>query len=277
MLQSFVVLARTQNLSTTVETLDVSRQTIRRHVAELEQRAGEPLFDTTNRQYRLTDRGQKLMGDAEMLLERSVACINNTIASPFDLLGTEIFIDEVSWLYAQQHSLIDVWSAAPPIIQRGFEAWNQAKGRLDSPAFDQIRPYILVYRRYREEWLIVEVGDQSAYCTWLGKSTAKSELGRGLDLGEKFQPLVEYWRKPYNAVLGTGGAWYEHISVSVPRKLGGEPVPVNYQRLLVACKFPDDQPAIVVFAARTDKCDIPAMPSSLRVKNLPENLMEFEI
>jgi len=277
MLQSFVTLAKTQNLSVTVDILDVSRQTIRRHVAELEERTGELLFDTSNRQYILTPRGERLMGDAEILLNNSVACVNNALVTPFDLHGTEIFLDEQGWMYAQQHPLNSIWCQAPPIVQRGFEAWTQGQGRLDSEAFERVNPYILVYRKYRGEWLIVEVGDKSAYGTWLGMPTAKSELGRGLDLGEKYQPLVDYWRKPYNAVLQTGGAWYEHISVNVPRYLGGKPDAVNYQRLLLACKFPDNQPAIAVVAARTDNCTIPAMPERLKMKNLPENLMEFEI
>ena len=98
---------------------------------------------------------------------------------------TEILIDDESWMYAKQHPLIDIWSDAPPIIKRGFELWSQARGDLGSSKLDRIRPYLLVYRKYKGEWLIVEVGEKSAYGTWLGLSTAKSELGRGLDLGKK--------------------------------------------------------------------------------------------
>ena len=277
MLQSFVTLGKTQNLSSAVDILGVSRQTIRRHISELEDRVGEQLFDTSYRHYSLTTRGELFILEAENLLKTCQACMNNTQSTPLELLSTEITIDENCWLYAQQHPLINVWSDAPPIIKHSLDAWSHSKGQVVDTAFDRVRPYLLVYRKYRGEWLIVEVGDKSAYATWLGVSAARSELGRGLDLGVRYVPLVKYWRRPYDAVLRTGGLWYEHISVSAPRHVDGEPVPVNYQRLIAAGKFPDGQPAVFVFAARTDTCIVPNMPEALRMQNMPEHLMDFEI
>lgn len=277
MLNSFVTLGKTQNLSKTVELLGLSRQTIRRHIAELERRTNEKLFDTEYRQYRLTRRGKLLNIEAENLLSRANACLSNELTTPFDLLSMEIVVDEQSWLFAQQHPLLDIWSEGPPIIRAGFEAWTNCKGDLGDNAFKKIRPYMLVYRKYRGEWLIVEVGEKSAYGTWLGISNAKSELGSALDLGEKYNSLLSDWRKPYEAAANSGSAWYDHISVCVPRFLDGPPIPVNYQRLLVACKFPDGQPAIGIFSARTDNCQIPNMPEHMFTKNLPEYLMEFDI
>lgn len=277
MISSFVSLGETQNLSASVENLQVSRQTIRRHINELERLKGFKLFETENRQYRLTDAGKTALADAQSLIRNSSIWLHKRSGSVPGLLSTEIEPAETSWMYAQQHPLIDIWSMAPPIIKRGFEAWCQSKGQLECDAMEKVRPYRLVYRKYKGDWLLVEIGDKSAYGTWLGISHAKSELGRTLDLGRKYDPLIEYWRKPYEEVLRTGAVWYEHISVCMPRQRGEDPVPVSYQRLVAAGRFVDQQPAVLVFAARTDISKIPHMPASRIVKNRPENLMEFDI
>lgn len=277
MLRSLIALGETRNLSQAVSQLGVTRQTIRRHIRELERLKGETLFEIRERQYRLTPAGELAMADSLKLIENSEAWLIGSLATAFELLSTAIEIDDNSWMYAQQHRLIDMWSMAPPILRRGAEAWTLATGMLEHEAIDQIRPYVLVYRKYRGEWLVVEIGEKSAYRTWLGLSLAKSELGRGLDLGEKYAPMIDYWRKPYQAALQSGGLWYEHLCVSMPRHRGEAPVPVNYQKLVAACKFADGEPAVLVFAARTDRINIPHVPQGRFVKNLPENLMEFEI
>ena len=277
MLCSFVTLGTTQNLSASVEILQVSRQTIRRHINELEQLKGTRLFHADNRQYRLTRAGEAALVEAQKLIGQSASWLQNQLTTSNGLLSTKVIADEDAWLYAQRHRLLDVWSKAPPILKRGLEAWFQSSGDLDHPALDKIRPYILVYRKYRDEWLLVEFGEKSAYATWLGSSVTKSELGRKLDLGKEYDALVGYWRAAYDQVQVTGGLWYEHIAVSMPRHLGGEPVPVAYQRLIAASKFIDAQPAVVVFAARTNLSDIPNIPADHKVVNAPENLMEFDI
>lgn len=277
MLRSFVTLGETQNLSHSVTELGISRQTIRRHVREIERLKGGNLFEESDRQYRPTPKGAQALAEATKLLEYSRAWLDHRPTGSYGLLNTEIEICDDSWVYAQQHPLMRVWSQAPPILRRGLECWSLANGTLESEAFEKIRPYILVFRKHRGEWVIVEVGEKSAYGTWLGMSVAKSELGRPLELGEKYDKAVAYWRKPYDAVLESGSLWYEHISLSLPRKIGAAPVPVNYHRLIAACSFPDGQAAVMVFAARTDNIIIPNMPQKRSMPNLPENLMEFEI
>ncbi len=277
MLLSLTVLGETQNLSAAVEILGVSRQTIRRHIRELENLTGQVFFEAGVRHYRLTQHGELAITQARKLIDKSNDWLAGRLTTSFQLLNSEIVVDDDSWLYAQQHPFVSVWSLAPPILQRGAEFWIKAKGEITHSAFDQIRPYILVYRKYRGEWLVVEVGDKSAYATWLGVSLAKSELGRKLNLGEKFKPIVKYWRKPYDAVLANGGFWYEHISINVPKHIGEPSAHANYQRLLAAGTFADGQPAVMVFAARTNTMDIPRMPEIRKRKMAREHLMEFEI
>ncbi|MEO1399352.1 MAG: LysR family transcriptional regulator, partial [Pseudomonadota bacterium] len=58
MLRSFTTLAKTLNLSHAVSELNSTRQTVRRHIALLEEMRGEVLFDVVNRRYELTEAGQ---------------------------------------------------------------------------------------------------------------------------------------------------------------------------------------------------------------------------
>ena len=277
MLRSLVTLGQSQNLSFTTSELGVSRQTVRRHINQLEQLRGQTLFEVGNRQYRLTEDGKAAVSAAETLLSHIELWASGQAIGSVNLTNTEIEVDETSWMYAQQHPLIKLWSLAPPILKEGARAWSVANGSMEHPAFAKVRQYMLVLRKFQDEWLLVEIGEKSAYATWLGVPMAKSELGRKLDLGAKYDPMLTYWRRPYEAVLVNGGFWYEHISTSLPRHVGEQPVPVNYQRLVVACTFADGGRAIMVFAARTDRIEIPNMPKDRFLENKPENLMEFEI
>lgn len=277
MLLSLVVLGETQNLSLAVQILDVSRQTIRRHIRKLEEMTGQTFFEPGMRQYQLTAEGELAIAEARRLVDRSIDWLQGKHTVPFALASTAVEDDADGWLYTQQHSIVDMWSMAPPIITRGAESWMEARGALDSPAFDQVRPYILVQRKFGDEWLIVEVGEKSSYATWLGLSLAKSELGRAVSLGTRFEPMVASRTRPFEIVLANGGMWYEHISANIPRREGGNPAHVNYQRLICAGKFADGLPAIIIFAARTDRIDVPHLPEARNIKNKPEYLMEFDV
>lgn len=277
MLRSFVVLGETQNLSAAVEKLKVSRQTIRRHINMLEELKGIQLFHENDRQYRLTNDGKLALEGAKQLLKNSCSWLNDKPESHEGLRSVSIEVSSQAWMYAQRHRLSSVWDMAPPIIHSGLNAWIAAQGSLDHEAMEAMRPYMLVYRKYRDDWLLVQFGSKSAYATWLGASLTKSELGRQLDLGNDYGPILDTLRYSYEQVLRTGSSWYEHLAVCIPVHKDGEPIPVQYQRLIVASKFADSSPAVVVFSARTDISEIPVRPKDRHILNLPENLMDGEV
>lgn len=277
MLQSFIVLGETKRLSASVEILNVSRQTIRRHINTLEQLKGTKLFSENNRHYQLTDDGKAALEGAKLLIKSSNAWVNDVSNSYKGLLSTSVEVSENSWLYSQRHRLNDLWEKAPTLIKEGFKRWVASCGLLDHEAMTAASPYMLTYRKYRDEWLLVGFGEKSAYATWISSPNIKSELGRKLDLGCKYDTLLDYTHKAYDEVTRTGGAWYEHMAMSIPLYKGGDPMPVQYQRLIVACKFADGCPAIVVFAARTDMSEIPVRPAHRHIPNMPEYLMDDDI
>ncbi len=59
MLRSFTTLASTLNLSRAVIALGSTRQTVRRHIQQLEELRGEQLFEVHDRQYVLTEAGSR--------------------------------------------------------------------------------------------------------------------------------------------------------------------------------------------------------------------------
>ncbi len=70
MMRSFVTLAHTLNLSHAVAELVSTRQTVRRHIQQLEEAMGAPLFTIENRRYSLTKVGLEALPEARDILDR---------------------------------------------------------------------------------------------------------------------------------------------------------------------------------------------------------------
>src|SRR5210317_803716 len=70
MIRSFVTLAQTLNLSHAVKELGSTRQTVRRHIAQLEEVKGVRLFSLEDRQYHLTEAGRQALPEALDILMR---------------------------------------------------------------------------------------------------------------------------------------------------------------------------------------------------------------
>ena len=70
MIRSFVTLAQTLNLSHAVAQLASTRQTVRRHIQQLEKAMGAPLFTIENRRYSLTKAGVEALPEARDIIDR---------------------------------------------------------------------------------------------------------------------------------------------------------------------------------------------------------------
>ena len=68
MLRAFVCLSRHLNLSKACKELGATRQTVRRHITDLERIKGEELFFVEDRQYQLTPYGQSALDSANSIL-----------------------------------------------------------------------------------------------------------------------------------------------------------------------------------------------------------------
>lgn len=277
MLRSFVALARNLNLGKTVRELGVTRQTISRHIKQLEECKGVKLFSLVDRQYQLTEAGKTALQSAESLLESSTQWISERSNTPIELAKISLKFPDGGYYNAQQHPIHHIWEAAPPLIKRGFQDWAVAQGQLESRALRKVRPYLLVYRPNGEDWTCMEVGEKSSYTSWIGWRDAKSSIGRNLALGSTYAGADQFMIQAYSRVLTLGNPWYDHVNANFPRQPGATPEAVNYQRLVSPCTLPDGTMVVSVLVARTDDVKIDRLKPHQIPRSNPEDLMEFEI
>ena len=278
-LKSFSVVARTLNLSHAVDELKVSRQTIARHISDLEDVLGYKLFNVINRKYVLTNEGCDLIGHVDILLEQTEFLLWESSSQKFELPALRVQIEENYWFYAQRHPVSSIWNLAPPLIQTGLTAWTASRCQLESKKLTRIRPYLVVYRYRKNEWICVEIGKKSSYASWLGEDWAKSAIGLSFNDDPIKSDADKFMVKSHEEVLRTGNPCYEHITTKFARKEGGKLVPINYQKAIFPIFFPNNSQGIAVLVARTNKIFSGAPESILKDEYMMDekDIMEFNI
>ncbi len=277
MLRSFTTLASGLNLSQTANELGVTRQTVRRHIDALEAIRGRKLFEISDRQYALTPFGAQALTEAKTVLAKANSWLAGEAVTQDGLAHVAHNLDDGSSFHAQQHPLNAVWSFGVPLMQQGAQIWVSSQAQLEHRAMKKLRPYLVVYRKLRDDWLCVEIGEKSSYATWLGWTWAKSAIGSSLQDDAMHTPSDRFVIEAYNAVNQNGSIRYDHVHTQLPRKKGEALNPVSYQRLVLACLFPNGQPALATLLARTDRIKIEGLDTT-RIPATPKaNQMEFAI
>ena len=280
MIRSFVSLANTLNLTRTVEELGSTRQTVRRHISTLEEHKGGPLFEVADRRYALTELGQGCLPEAKELLLRGAAWLDGRSSHANGLQRLNLIMPEGYPYHLQQHPLSRIWSDSSPLIREGFQTWARACGKIECPQFAAMRPWLLIFRRHQEDWICVDVGEKSSYSNFFGWAWQRSSIGRPISAlpgGGDFGRLLTV---PFDDVLTQGGARLDHIHTAIAPKDGpkaGEYVPISYQRLLTACRFPDGSFALGSLIDRTWQIEIEGVDRD-KLRSMPPGLiMEVDI
>ena len=264
MLRSFVSLAETLNLSRTVAELGSTRQTVRRHIAILEEARGHSLFEVVDRQYVLTDRGQQALPEAEELLQRGQAWFEARLGHIDGLQSFNHVAEGKVSYHAQQHGLSKLWQSPGGVLQGCVEAWSRARGQLDSPHFEETRTLGLTFREMQGRWLIADIGERSAFARWFGPTWARSSVGTAMDSlpgGERFNAVTA---RTYADVATHHGLRYDHV---VAGFVGGPDASFNviaFERLLMGSFYPDNSFALFSIARITPDIDIVHMPDDMR-------------
>jgi len=273
LLRSYTALARTLNLSKAVRELGSTRQTVRRHISLLEERKGEALFRLEDRQYHLTEAGKASLKEANEILARSEAWLDNRTGQDDGLLHMAFDGQgKAPRFYLQQHALGRLWRDGSPLLQCGFQSWAMAKGDIESPVFEPIRPYLMVFRQHEDDWICVEIGSKSSYATWYGWSWERSSVGRGIaDLpgGADFANLMS---QPYKDVMARGCVRLDHIHTLMVDETGEKQIPASFQRLLMGCHFPDGSFALANLVDRTHNIEIAGLDPSV-ARSMPDRLV----
>jgi hypothetical protein len=265
MLRSFVAFSERLNLSHAMEDLGVTRQTIRRHITELETIRREKLFSTDTRgRYGLTKAGAQFLNDAKDILWHADASDPSNRLSLKTIDGCEHLTyrgkDGYTY-YSQQHRLSALNTNGVPILKEMLRAWGASAAQLEHPEMRYIRPYLLVYRWSSDGWVCADVGEKSAYWRWRGPDFAQSIKGTLADDDEAGEPFIVLVSKAYPEIYHTGSIRYDHFYVRLPRAGYNNPQPGGFQRLLAGCVFPDGQHALAILAAITNRIEIDALSS----------------
>lgn len=256
MLNSYVTLAQTLNLSQTVEILGSTRQTVRRHIKALEEIKGGPLFELRHHQYHLTEAGQDSLFEARAILLRSQAWLAGRKSNINGLEVIQHEDDGAQRYYSQQHHLSLLWKTGTPLLRKGFDCWSRARGEIENPELALVRPYMLIYRRVNNAWQCVEIGEKSTYAKWFGWKWVKSSVGHTVSDTPGGADSAIHVLDAYDEINEKGGVRLDHIFRILPREAGGQMLPAKLQRLLVGCTFPDGSRAIGSIVEFTSDIDL---------------------
>lgn len=274
MVRAFVCLSRHLNLSKTCNELNTTRQTVRRHITDLEVIFGEPLFEVVERQYHLTAHGHGLLDEAKSLLLRFDSWAGQSSLK----MNTSGGLEKLQYtdadgnvFHSQQHPVSQIALKGLPIMKTAFAAWAKAETQIEHEAMDKIRRYAVIFRKGPTDWVFVHVGKESAYERWFGWARSRSAIGKLMsdhNLGDEYD---EFSGGAYSRIYDEGGVRLDHISAHLPKD-GGEPQHGSFQRLLLGGVFPDGTPGLILISAITEQIDIDALEEADRPR-LPLHLI----
>ncbi|MGJ5619512.1 LysR family transcriptional regulator [Sulfitobacter sp. MF3-043] len=280
MLRAFITLSKTLNLTKACDELKTTRQTVRRHINDLERIKGQPLFVVENREYSMTPFGKASVADAETILRHIETWSGQSqvtkqssqwleVSSYLDPDGREFF--------SQQQPMFRLASNGLPIMKTALGAWGMAQTQIEDPAMADVRPYLVIYRKGANGWVFVEVGKSSAYAQWFGWAWSKSAIGKLMQEDNVGDDFNEFISGAYARIYGEGGVRLDHLYAYLPKEGSDEVIPVSFQRLLMGCVFPDGTPGLGVLVLITNNIEIDAL-ESVDVPGVPQELvMDFEL
>jgi hypothetical protein len=277
MVRAFVCLSRHLNLSKACGELNTTRQTVRRHITDLEAIFGEQLFEVLDRQYHLTSHGRELLDEAKALLLRLDSWAGQSSLKKNSSRGLETLQyidDDGNVFHSQQHPVSQIAMKGLPIMKKSLVAWGNAETQIEHDAMDEIRPYTVIFRKGPSGWVFVHVGTESAYARWFGWAWSRSVIGKLItddDLSEEYN---EFTAGAYSRIYGEGGVRLDHILAHLPKD-GGDSEAGTFQRLLLGGVFPDGTPGLIIVAAITEQIDIEALEDSDRPRLSAHLLMDF--
>ena len=266
MIRSFTALAKHLNLSHAVKELGSTRQTVRRHINQLEDAFGEKLFTVNDRRYELTRAGLDALEPAQDIQSRASGWITGKLASTDGLQRLQ-YEDNDFYFYLQQQPIGDIFSYENPMLREAFRAWSMAGGQIEHPSLQHVRPYAIIYREMQSRWVCVEFGQESWYTRWFGPNIVRSSIGKPIDNmpgGEDFGRLLN---QAFRYVVSNETARLDHIFTKLPFGGTTEMLPAAYKRLSVPGYFPDGSLAIISFVDPTNQLNL-AHVSEVKLKSV---------
>jgi hypothetical protein len=256
MLRSFVELGTSLNLTSTVSRLGVSRQTIRRHIRDLELILQLQLFETGVKTYQLTEQGREFLAESSRLMDHVQDVMSGVLCASRHAHDVTFNPEGERYYLSKQHSLMDCSNSNCHLIRHGFASWMSSRGQLSSDELERLMPFLAIYRYQRDGWVYMHVGEQSSLATWLGPVWARSEIGTFVHDDAVANPSDRFVFDAYKSVFVTGSPRLDHVATVIPVSREGEMQPINYQRLTMVGVLPDGTHVLLVLSVRTNEIDV---------------------
>jgi len=198
----------------------------------IEESRGEKLFELKDKKYYLTEAGRVALGGAEAIVAKGLAWLRGQYDLHDGLQNIRIRDEHgLPIFFSSQHRLTRIWDDGTDLLQQALHCWGN-------------------------EWLCAEIGEKSALALWHGWEWAKSSVGRHVEEIPASTVYGEYIIDAYDDVRRSGRPRLDHQFRSIARHTGGELEPMSYQRLLLACRFPDGDMALASVVDMTSKVEI---------------------
>lgn len=240
MLRSFVELANSLNLSRATEVTGITRQTLKRHISNLEELRGAPLFDLVDRRYVLTSEGEAALPEAKALLERSVAWVR--AEGPW-VEGLQK-VETPDGLYSsRQLPLRALWEREGSCTA-AYDAWSASRGILGHKALDQFRPRLVVFRPLGDEWVCVWLGAKSVLAEMIGDVQAGSAVGMTLNQILQGFGHAHCVEDLFDSVNGASDVRLDRVRMRA--KVADESI--DFMRLSMLIRFPDGSTGVAMFS-----------------------------
>ncbi len=276
MLRAFVCLSRHLNLSKASDELGTTRQTVRRHITDLEVILEQKLFEVVDRQYQLTSFAIDALDNAKTLLLELDTWSGQSALKKSTSGGLEKlqFTDSAGRVYySQQHPVSQIAMNGLPLLKKTFAAWGKAQTQIEHEAMEEIKPYTVLYRKGPAGWVFVHIGKESAYARWFGAKVSQSAIGKLITEDDAGDEYDEFTAGAYSRIYDEGGVRLDHILAHLPKD-GGEPEPGTFQRLLLGGVFPDGTPGLIILAVITEQVEIDAVSDTDRPKMPADFIMD---
>ncbi len=282
-LQAFSEVARLGSISAASSTLGIGRATIRDHLARLadELNNSYPLVDTSQEHGVLTEAGTDLYLEIKSVfetLEQAIDSVKNRGA-----LGGD---SEMHKFYCEPKNPATIdKGGAVPLIQRAWRAWRSNGISPESDSLAPLRPWLIVYRKIGNEWLLVDVGKKSSFATWFGPANARRARSQKSRYDLTSDSCKRHTMHAYDTALAHYAPRYDHVYTHFSREVDGAVDWVSYQRLIMPLRWSekttqydafDNDNVVGVMIARTNQILIKALDDKHRHLLPDELLMEFD-
>lgn len=231
--RSFVRLAYLGDVSIAARELETTRQTIGRHIMELENLLECTLFEAVGANSRMTEWGVLWLPRAEEIFDTCSA-----LFSKKDKRNTEYRSTQLPLRMLLRDSSISKRLSA------FAGAWMLGDKSLSCERMAQFHDHWITYERKKGTWCARSVGANSALSQFYGQDLATNSAGAtiqqmisGTELRDEISFLLD-------SIYTRGGIHFSEVACRLIKPGTTEPITVLYQRVLVELSDENERPVV---------------------------------